>query len=239
MRTVKFLILCMVAVFACTGMALAAEKNKYYCTDKVKGYQEGHFVVMDSDEVNLRQAPEDGKIIKVLGRHSLLQVLDAQKEWYKVKADGTVGYVYAPFTGECKQDMLTEEDFSLGYATLGKVFTAEDNSAQLGALKDTVKKDGRIYYKYDLGTIGVHKRKKYVEYIEVKDPKVITMRGVSIGDDSERVVGQYGVPATVIYGDDENIYEYYFEDQDDKEYYFAVKIDKAGIVTSWVIENLD
>lgn len=239
MKTMKVLALFIVTVFSFASMALAADKNKFYCTNKVKGYQEGHFVVMDGDEVNLRQSPENGRVIKVLGRHSLLQVLDAKEDWYKVKTDGTVGYVYAPFTGECKQDMLTEEDFSLGYATLGKVFNAEESPAQLGALKETIKKDGRLYYEYALCTIGVQKRKKNVEYIKVSDPNVITMRGVSVGDDSERVVGQYGVPATVVYTDDNSIYEYYFEDSKGDEYYFAVNIDKTGTVSSWIVENLE
>lgn len=239
MKAIKILALVSLAVFSLSSMAMAADKNKYYCTHKVKGYKEGHFVVMDGDEVNMRQTPENGRVIKILGRHSLLQVLASQNGWYKVQNDGVVGYVYAPFTGECKEDMLTEEDLALGYTSLGKIFDAKNTDVQLGNLRKTVKKDGRIYYEYDLGTIGVHKKKHLVEYIEVKDPKVITMRGLSVGDDSDRVVGQYGTPTTVVYGEDKNIYEYYFEDQHEDEYYFAASVDKTGAVTSWIVKKIE
>lgn len=229
-----------VLVFVMTVMlqSLGAAEEKLYCTDKVRGYDKGDFVVMAGDDVNLRLQPENGRIIRVLSRHTLLRVLDKEQDWYKVLADRTEGYVYAPFTEACRKDMLTEEDFALGYVSLNNKFDQEKVEQSMGKCLNKEKKDGRYYYTFNNLVIGVHKRKKNIVYYRISDPRIITMRGISVGDDSARAIGQYGTPDTVVYNQDGVCYEYFFKDQEDDSYRFAIEISADGIVKALIIEKM-
>lgn len=228
----------LVLVMTMMLQAAGTAAEKLYCTDKVKGYAEGRFVVMEGDDVNLRQRPETGNVIRVLSRHTLLRVLDREQDWYKVSADGTEGYVYAPFTEACRKDMLTEEDFALGYLSLNNKFVLEKFEQSMGKCLSSEKKDGRYYYTFANLVAGVHKRTKNIVYYRISDPRFITMRGISVGDDSARAIGQYGTPDTVVYGDGSVCYEYFFRDQKDDTYRFAIEISPAGIVQAMIIERL-
>lgn len=232
----KINILALAVALLVSSSALAAE-GKYYTGDKVRGHDKGQFVVLDSDDVNLRAAPETGRIIKVLERHALMRVLDKEGQWYRVNVDGTDGYIYAPFTIEGLRDGLTDEDFALGYTTLNSRFNEDEAAGQLGKPVRVTRRDGRVYYEYKDLTIGSRCRNKEIEYLEVRDPKIITMRGVSVGDDSARVVGQYGLPDGVVYGNDGVRYEYFFKDSHKDDYCFYVDIAKNGRVAALVLEK--
>lgn len=218
--------------------SMCSAEEKFYCTDKVKGYDKGSFVIMQGDDVNLRQQPENGQIIRVLPRHTLLHVLDREQDWYKVSADGTEGYVYAPFTEECRKDMLTAEDFVLGYISLNNKFVQAEVEKSLGKCLNTEKRDGRYYYTFENIVIGVHKRSKDIAYYKIGDPRIITMRGVSVGDNSARAIGQYGTPDTAVYSDAGVCYEYFLRDQKDDDYRFAIESSKEGIIKGLIIERL-
>lgn len=229
-----------ILIFILTVMlqSIGAAAEKLYCTDKVKGYDKGSFVIMQGDDVNLRKQPENGQVLRVLARHTLLRVLDKEQDWYKVSADGMEGYVYAPFTGECRKDMLTEEDFVLGYISLNNKFEQEQVEQSMGRCLGMEKKDGRYYYTFNNLVIGVHKRKKNIVYYRISDPRIITMRGVSVGDSSARAIGQYGSPDTVIYEDAGVCYEYFFKDQKEDPYRFAIEINAEGLVKALIIEKM-
>lgn len=221
--------------FLQAGIVSAAEK--FYCTEKVKGYDKGNFVIMQGDDVNLRQEPETGRILRVLQRHTLLQVLDRKGDWYQVLADGTEGYVYAPFTEACRKDMLTQEDFALGYLALNSRFDKERLEQSLGKCLSSKKENGRYYYTFSNITVGTDKKRKNNVYYKISDPKIITMRGVSVGDDSARAIGQYGTPSTVVYEAAGVCYEYYFQDQDDDDYRFAIEVSRSGKIEALIIEK--
>lgn len=231
---IKFLTAAFALVFSVSAFAADGE---FYTAEKLRGHEKGEFVVLDSDDVNLRAAPENGRILTVLSRHALLQVLEKDGQWYKVHTDGIDGYVYAPFTSEGLRDALTEEDFALGYAALNSRFDEDEASAQLGKAIKVTKRDGRLYYEYQHLTIGVRRRGQNIEFLEIRDPQLITMRGVSIGDGGARVVGQYGVPDGVIYKDGKSRYEYFFKDEHKDDYYFYVDLDKQGKVAAIVLEK--
>lgn len=238
MQKTKLLMLTLGLVFSFNMAAMAGDTEKFYCMEKIRGYDKGNFVTLNSDDVNLRQTPENGQVKKVLPRHTLMRVLSKNNDWYKVVADGTEGYVYAPFTEQGYQDNLTSEDFVLGAAELNTVADEKDLQQRLGKIKNKEKKDGRYYYSFDDIKIGTHKKKKNIEYIEVHNPNFITMRGISVGDASYRVVGQYGIPNSVIYKNNDTVYEYYFEDEESDEYYFSVDVNRDGIITGLTLEKL-
>ena len=226
-----------IALSLLVSAAAYAADGRFYTGERLRSHERGEFVMLDSDDVNLRAAPENGRILTVLSRHALLQVLDKDGQWYKVHVDGIDGYIYGPFTSQCLRDELTDEDFALGSAALNSKFDEEDAANHLGRADKVTKRDGRLYYEYKGLTIGVRRRNHEIEYLEVRDPQIITMRGVSIGDSSARVVGQYGVPGGVIYKDGKTRYEYFFKDEHKDDYYFYVDIDKAGKVAALVLEK--
>lgn len=239
MQNTKLLLLTLSFVFSFNIIALADDNEKFYCNEKIRGYDKGDFVILSSDDVNLRQAPENGRVKKVLSRHTLMRVIDKNNDWYKVTADGTEGYIYAPFTERGYRDTFTVEDFSLGEAELNTVADEAVLQQRLGKIKSKEKKDGRYYYNFDEIKIGTERRKKKIEYIEVHNPEFFTMRGVSVGDASSRAVGQYGVPDSVIYKNKGTVYEYYFEDEKSDEYSFSVDVNRDGIITGLTLEKLD
>lgn len=232
----KFLV-GLVLVFLVQGSALAAEQ--YYLEQKIKGYDKGDFVVLDADDINFREQPVDGRVLKVLPHHSLLRVLAVDGDWLQAESDGVTGYIYAPFTSKGAKDELTQEDFAVGYAVLGEHFEEKQAEAKLGAVQKTLtnKKLKRTDYVYATVTLGV--TKKLLTSIKVTDPKYITMRGVSVGDSAGRAVGQYGVPDAVVYAKDVTTYEYLLPEDKKQQLRFALEIDAQSRVQAFVLERVE
>lgn len=232
----KFLV-GLVLVFLVQGSALAAEQ--YYLEQKIKGYDKGDFVVLDADDINFREQPVDGRVLKVLPHHSLLRVLALDGDWLQAESDGVTGYIYAPFTSKGAKDELTQEDFAVGYAVLGERFEEKQAEAKLGAVQKTLpnKKLKRTDYVYATVTLGV--TKKLLTSIKVTDPKYITMRGVSVGDSAGRAVGQYGVPDAVVYAKDVTTYKYLLPENKKQLLRFALEIDAQSRVQAFVLERVE
>ena len=238
MRLFKTTALALALAFVLQGAALAAEA--YYTDSKIKGYSEGSFVELKGDDVNFRERAKDGKVLKVLPRHSLLRAIKQQGDWLQAESDGMQGYVYAPFTGAGEHEPLTTEDFAVGYAALGEKFDEQQAQEKLGKVMKQVvdKKTKASSYTYKYVIIGTKKQK--ITSIRVFDPKYITMRGVSVGDSAARAVGQYGVPDAVVYGagiTGKTIYEYFLPTENKKQRLrFALDVDKDSRVQAIILE---
>ena len=238
MRLFKTTALALALAFVLQGAALAAEA--YYTDSKIKGYSEGSFVELKGDDVNFRERAKDGKVLKVLPRHSLLRAIKQQGDWLQAESDGMQGYVYAPFTGAGEHEPLTTEDFAVGYAALGEKFDEQQAQEKLGKVMKQVidKKTKTSSYTYKYVIIGTRKQK--ITSIRVFDPKYITMRGVSVGDSAARAVGQYGVPDAVVYGagiTGKTIYEYFLPTENKKQRLrFALDVDKDSRVQAIILE---
>lgn len=218
------------------GSVLAAER--FSIDTKIKGYEQGEFVVLDADEINFRERAVDGKVLKVLPHHSLLRVLKQEGDWLEAESDGVTGFIYAPFTSKGAKDELTKEDFVQGYAALAQRFDAAQAEASLGKVEKTVvnKKRKQTNYFYQKAELGVVKQQ--ITFIRVMDEKYITMRGVSVGDSAGRAVGQYGVPDAVIYDNGLTTYEYFMPDDKKTQLRFALEINAAGKVQAFVLERV-
>lgn len=234
MKLSKIAMLTAVLVCAFLSAALAAES--YYTDTKIKGYSKGDFVVLEGDDVNFRQSAEQGTVLKVLPRHSLLRAIKQQGDWLEAVSDGVDGYVYAPFTGRAEHEALTTEDFAVGYAALGEKFSVQQAEEKLGkALKlVTDKKKKRSTYTYEYITLGVEKQQ--LVSIKSRDPQYITMRGVSVGDSAARAVGQYGLPDAVVYAEGMTTYEYFLPQAAKQQLRFALEINAASRVQAIVLE---
>lgn len=231
-------ILCsLLAALLVQGSALAAEQ--YYVDSKIKGYDKADFVVLDADDINFREQPVNGRVLKVLAHHSLLRVLALEGDWLQAESDGVKGYIYAPFTSKGTKDELTAEDFAVGYAALGERFEAEQAEASLGKLLATQenKKLKRTAYVYEKGTLGV--TKKLLSSIKITDAKYITMRGVSVGDSAGRALGQYGLPDAVVYDKGVTTYEYFMPVDKKQKLRFALEIGENSRVQAFVLEMVE
>ncbi len=222
--------------FLAQASVFAAER--FFIDKKIKGYEQGDFVVLDADEINFRERAVDGKVLKVLPHHSLLRVLKQDGDWLEAESDGVTGFIYAPFTSKGAKDELTKEDFIQGYAALGQRFDLAQAEVSLGKVEKTVanKKHKQTTYIYENVELGVVKQQ--ITFIRVKDAKYITMRGVSVGDSAGRAVGQYGVPDAVIYDDGLTTYEYFMPDDKKTQLRFALEINAAGKVQAFVLERM-
>ncbi len=223
------IIVAMLLAFSVQGIALAAEQ--FACGSNVRGYAKAEFVVLTGTDVNLRVAPVNGRVLRLLPRHTLMRVLAKQGVWYKVNVDGTVGFVHSDFTGKGHSDVLDEEDFSVGDIVLGAQFSKQEASANFGKLRKTSKKSDRTYYAYKGVTVGVSKRGEKVEYIELKNDEHITLRGACVDDSGALIVGQYGLPDTVVYDNGDTIYEY-FADKNTLRF----TLNKKGLVEKIVLQ---
>ena len=234
MKLNKIVILTALLVCALSSAALAAES--YYTDTKIKGYNKGDFVVLEGDDVNFRQSAEQGTVLKVLPRHSLLRAVKQQGDWLEAVSDGTKGYVYAPFTGRAEHEALTTEDFAVGYAVLGQRFDAVQAEEKLGKTLKLVtdKKKKRSSYTYKNVVLGVAKQ----QLVSIRScaPKYITMRGVSVGDSAGRAVGQYGLPDAVVYADGVTTYEYFLPQDKKRQLRFALEINAASRVQAIILE---
>lgn len=229
-------------LLALANVAWAGDTNNFYITEKLKGYSKGEFVVLQDDDVNFRSAPETGRVLKVLQHHALLRVLGRKGEWLESDADGMHGYVYAAFTGTGLRDELTAEDFDLAvYAALGERFDDDKAQQSLGKLKarELLVGKKRWLYRYDKAELIVDKWKRTVESVKILDKDYITMRGVSVGDNAARAVGQYGEPDAVTYGDGGVCYEYFWQDGKEQPLRFALYVNQESRVTGILLERLD
>lgn len=222
------------------ALANADSNDSYYTKEKIKGYTKANFVVLSGDDVNFRTAAKTGSVLKVLTHHSLLRVLEYHQDWLKADSDGTVGYVYAPFTAQGKQEELIADDFIVNYAVFGERFNEKLATEKLGTLKDKLfeKKKKLINYVYDGIILGVDKRKNTLLSITVNSAKYITMRGISVGDNAGRLVGQYGIPHGVVYEADNVIYEYYWQCDKKKQMQFFVTVDKQSKIKTITLKAL-
>lgn len=225
------------AVF-CSGSALAGEQKDFYTEEKIRGCEKGTFVQLTGDDVNFRKAPENGAVLRVLERHALLRVTGKEGDWYRADADGTEGYVYVPYTSSGVKDALTTEDFSLGCEVLNSRFDKQKAEESLGRELEVRKVKKLQMHRYELYTLGIGRRSRLVELIEVRDPGVITIRGISVGDSSARAVGQYGMPDSVSYREDETIYRYYISDKKNGYIRFSLLIDKNAKVAAMRLQKL-
>lgn len=252
MKLVKVIVGALLLALMLQSTAMAAEqltadsklaKSLYYTDTKFKGYSKGDFVVLEGDDINFREQAENGKVLKVLPRHSLLRVLKQQGEWLQADSDGTQGYIYAPYTRTGVHEPLTIEDFAVGYAALGEKFDEHESEAKLGKLaKMTVnKKNEPLTCRYKYTELRLTKQK--ITSIRTCDPSYITMRGVSVGDSAGRAVGQYGLPDSVLYGvgaSGKTIYEYFLPTENKKQHLrFALEIDSTSHVQGIILELVD
>ena len=183
-----------------TGTVLAAKSEAYYTTQKISDYKKGEFAVLADDDVNFRSGPSTtADVLACLPRHSLFRLSGSKSgEWQKVEWNGKSGYVFAEYLEKPEAEELIDEDNSLGDWHLGQIF---DSSAAKSLGK--VKKEGkdRSSQVYDFQQLQVKARrgnKKIVELMTAS-PVIYTMRGIGTGDDGARVIGQYGIPARVVY----------------------------------------
>ncbi len=230
------IVLCATVALLAVQSAFAGEPGGFYSGDPVKGYRKAEFVVLKSNDVNIRTAPETGNIIKTMNKHSLFRVLKHEGKWLRVNADGMTGSVYEDFTGSGSSAELTEEDFFLDEEILGKKFSEKDIGG-LGKLLHKGKAGKQTLYEYEARTVAVNNKNAFVEAVEIRDPGVITMRGISVGDASWRLVGQYGVPDAVSYRDDKVVYEYCRKNErkDVSELLFFV--DMLGNITKFMLQK--
>lgn len=240
MNYLKTVISVFLILAAFQTVALAAERKAYYTDEAIKGYTEGSFVILKDDEVNFRQAPENGKIIKVLNSHSLLRIISNGGEWLQADSDGVEGYIYASLTGKGSKDELTDDDFIFESVALGTRFDEQKMEDKFGEAqsKSVNKKLKRINYIYNNAVIGVAKKKKIIESVTVKDMSYISMRGVSIGDSAGRAVGQYGLPDAVVYEAETTAYEYFWYNDCKQHLRFTLIIDKNSKVIAFGLELL-
>ncbi len=241
MNYLKTVISVFVILAAFQTVALAADRKAYYTDEEIKSYTKGKFVVLKDDEVNFRQAPENGKIIKVLNSHSLLRIISDCGDWLQADSDGVEGYIYASLTGSASEDELTDDDFVFENVDLGTRFDEQKLEDKFGEAqsKSVNKKLKRINYVYNNAVIGVAKKKKIIESVTIKDMSYISMRGVSIGDSAGRAVGQYGLPDAVVYEAEITAYEYFWYNNSKQHLRFALIIDKNSKVAAFELELLN
>ena len=213
-----------------------AEEAKYSCGVKLKGYEQGKFVVLKGDCVNLRQTPKDGRVLEEMPRHTLLRVVSQQQDWLKVVTDGKMGYVYGPLTRQGLYEELTEEDFALVGVALDDAY--DSLAASLGKGDRKRKRHGISYYEYD-DQLLVGVKDDRVCSLETEKQDYFLARGVGVGDTSARLVGQYGKPAAVIYDDDEVIYEYLLKRSRKEQYALSVTVDEDGIIQALNLKKED
>ncbi len=188
-----------------TGLLLptavvAAKNEAYYTTQKISDYKKGEFGVLVDDDVNFRNGPSTtSMVLACLPRHSLLRIIDKQDgEWQKIEWNGKVGYIFARYLNLPSAEALIDEDNSLGDLQLGQKF--EPNVVKsFGKIKKESKDGSLQVYDFQQLQIKVKRGTKKMEEITTSSPVIYTMRGIGAGDKEARVVGQYGIPARVIY----------------------------------------
>lgn len=225
--------LCLLILFP----VLAAAEGKYYLHEKIRGYSQAEFLLLTGDDVNFRKAPVNGQVIKCLPHHTLMRVLERQGDWLKVEISGTEGYISAAYAGRGERDYLTSEDFTGAMADLGTIFDEGKAAAELGEPQKEYRDKKTKRDMYDYGNVLLGIRHKQVMSIEVRDPKFITMRGVSIGDSNGRAIGQYGMPDGIVYSNDCIEYEYRLDG--DAPCRFIIGVNRDNVIQKFIMEQLD
>lgn len=186
-----------------------SEAAKYACRDSSYGGKEAKFVMLIEDEVNFREQPETGRVIKEYDNHTLFRVIKEKGEWLEVESTYGRGFIFKAKTGALQEEELLEEDFELPFAKLNDVYDEANLIEKLGKLTDKQQPLKKLYATFGMVELEVD-TKGYITRIVSKDKQLITMRGLTVGDSENRLVGQYGAPATVEYGVNSNVYTYYF-----------------------------
>ena len=183
-----------------TGTVMAAKSEAYYTTQKISDYKKGEFAVLADDDVNFRSGPSTtADVLACLPRHSLLRLSGSKSgEWQKVEWNGKNGYIFAEYLEKPETEELIDEDNSLGDWHLGHIF---DSSAakSLGKVKKESKDGSSQVYDFQQLQVKARRGNKKIVELMTASPVIYTMRGIGTGDDGARVIGQYGIPARVVY----------------------------------------
>ncbi len=216
------------------NLAWAGNVEKYSCSRDLHGYEQGDFVVLKGDCVNLRQSPVDGRVLEEMPRHTLLRVVSQKEDWLQVVVDGKQGYVYGPLTGQLANGELTSEDFAFVGAPLDVAY--DDLATSLGKGDYKKKSHGIRYYEYGKQLlVGVEDDK--ICSLETVKQDYFLVRGVGVGDTSARLVGQYGKPSAVIYESEKVVYEYFLEKSRHEQYSLDVTVDEEGIIRGLTLKK--
>lgn len=185
------------AVFA--NSASAEDLTKFYSTERVRGYKSGEFMILAENDVNFRANPAlSNNIISCLPRHSLLRITKEEQPWAEAVWNGQKGYIAAEYLTPAEAEpLLSDEDINFGEWKLDDVFAPEN--AGLGKLLKEGKEHGDYVYEYNDVKISVNRKKHTITALEGTSSLFATMRGISVGDETARVVGQYGMPSRIVY----------------------------------------
>lgn len=186
-----------------------SEAAKYACRNSSYGGKEAQFVMLVEDDVNFREQPETGKVLREYDNHTLFRVIKERGKWLEVESTYGRGFVFKAKTGALQEEELLEEDFELPFAKLNGVYDEAAMLEKLGKLTDKQQPLKKTYATFGMLELEID-TKGYITKIVSKDKQLATMRGLAVGDSENRLVGQYGAPATVEYGINSNLYTYYF-----------------------------
>ena len=106
--------------------------------------------------------------------------------------------IFAEYLEKPEAEELIDEDNSLGDWHLGQIF---DSSAakSLGKVKKESKDGSSQVYDFQQLQVKARRGNKKIVELMTASPVIYTMRGIGTGDDGARVIGQYGIPARVVY----------------------------------------
>lgn len=188
-----------VSAAAFANSVSAEDLTKFYSTERVRGYKSGEFMILAEDDVNFRANPAlSNNIISCLPRHSLLLITKDEQPWAEAVWNGQKGYIATEYLTPAEAEpLLNDEDINFGEWKLDDVFMPEN--AGLGKLLKEGKQGKDYVYEYNDVKISVNRKKHTITAMEGTSPLFATMRGVSAGDETARVVGQYGMPNRVVY----------------------------------------
>lgn len=204
---------------------------KYACQDKNWGGKDAKFVMLTEDDVNFREKPEDGRVIRTFDNHTLFRVIKENGKWLLVESATGRGFVFAAKTGEPQKEELLIEDFDLKFVDLNAPYDPQELEPFLGTHLSKVEDKGRLTIDYKNLQLVVD-AKGYIVEMTTKDPQLTTMRGVGVGDLENRLAGQYGAPATVEYGWLNSLYTYYCRVNQDYLYNMEFIINAEGRIDS-------
>jgi len=96
------------------------EQGESYCAALTAPHYDGVLMVCDT-AVNLRTAPEDGTVLRLIDNGRLAHLVSQQNGWYKIVFDNTTGYVKADW---CR--LVVYEDYVQGE---NEIHEAEEQAA--------------------------------------------------------------------------------------------------------------
>lgn len=207
------------------------EAAKYACQETEWGGKNAKFVMLKEDEVNFREQPENGKILRSFDNHTLLRVIREKGKWLWVETPFGTGYVFTAKTGPVQEEELIIEDFDLKFVDLNAPYFENEIEQILGRHLSKQEEKGRLTVNYEKMRLVVDK-KGYIVEMYTEHDSFNTMRGVGVGDPEYRLVGQYGAPATVEYGDTESLYTYYCRLNQNYLYSMSFAIDRNNKLKS-------